>query len=61
MALMTIFITLIVAGLLLYVVLKYIPLDEGVKKIIKIVAIIVLIVWLLQVFGLWGYLFNVKV
>jgi hypothetical protein len=47
----SIIISLVVVGLLLYLI-DLIPMDGTIKQIIRIVVIILVIVWLLQSFGL---------
>lgn len=61
MSLIAIVITLIVVGILLWLVNTYIPMDGKIKKILNIVVVVVVIVWLLKVFGVWSYLSNVHV
>jgi len=61
MPLITIVITLIVAGVLLWLVNTYIPMDGKIKKILNIVVVVVVVLWLLNVFGVWGQLRNVRV
>jgi hypothetical protein len=61
MSLLTILLVLIVAGILLYVVNAYVPMDGKIKSILNIVVVIVVVVWLLKVFGLFGYLKNFNV
>ena len=61
MPLITIVITLIVVGVLLWLVNTYIPMDGKIKKIINIVVVVVAIFWLLRVFGVWNYVQNVHV
>ena len=48
-----IIITLVVIGLLLYLV-ELIPMDRTIKQIIRIIVIIGVVIWLLQAFGLIG-------
>jgi len=60
MSLITIVITLIVAGVLLWLVNTYIPMDGKIKKILNIVVVVVVVLWLLNVFGVWGHLRNVR-
>jgi hypothetical protein len=60
MPLVTIVITLIVAGVLLWLVNTYIPMDGKIKKILNIVVVVVVILWLLNVFGVWGHLRSVR-
>jgi hypothetical protein len=61
MSLITIVITLIVIGVLLWLVNTYIPMDGKIKKILNVVVVVVVILWLLNVFGVWGHLRTVRV
>ncbi|MGA2094039.1 MAG: Thivi_2564 family membrane protein [Sedimentisphaerales bacterium] len=61
MPLVTLIITLIVVGVLLWLVNTYIPMDAKIKKIINVVVVIVVIIWLLRVFGVWGNIENISV
>jgi hypothetical protein len=61
MPLITVVITLIVVGVLLWLVEAYIPMDAAIKKIIVTVVIIAVVLWLLSLFvglGHWG---NIRV
>jgi hypothetical protein len=53
-----IIVTLVVIGLLLYLV-DLIPMDRAIKQIIRIIVIIAVVVWLLQAFGLIGSLNSI--
>ena len=61
MSLISIVLTLIVVGILLWLVNTYIPMDGKIKKILNIVVMVVVVLWLLNVFGVWNYLRNVHV
>ena len=61
MPLITVAITLIVAGVLLWLVNTYIPMDGKIKKILNVVVVVVVALWLLNVFGVWGHLGSVRV
>lgn len=61
MPLINVIITLIVAGVLLWLVNTYVPMDGKVKKILNVVVIIVIIVWLLQTFGILGSLSTIGI
>jgi len=52
--------TLIVVGVLLWLVNTYIPMDAKIKNIINIVVVICVVLWLLNVFGVLGAM-NVPV
>lgn len=52
--LLTVVITLVVVGLILYLINRYIPMASSIKSILNIVVVIVVIIWLLKVFGIWG-------
>ncbi|MFN2310930.1 MAG: Thivi_2564 family membrane protein [Spirochaetia bacterium] len=54
MPLMDLIITLVVVGAILWVVNNYIPMQANVKKILNIVVVGVLILFLLNAFGILG-------
>ena len=60
MSLVTIVITLIVVGVLLWLANTYIPMDGKIKKIINIVVVVVVVLWLLNVFGVMDHVRNVR-
>ncbi len=59
MPLLTIIVAIVLVGLALWFVDKYIPMDATVKRILQGVVVLVLIIWLLQVFGILGSVGNV--
>jgi hypothetical protein len=61
MPLITIVITLIVVGVLLWLTNTYVPLDGKIKKVLNIVVMVVVVLWLLHVFGALDYLRGVHV
>jgi uncharacterized membrane protein YdbT with pleckstrin-like domain len=61
MPLVTLVITLIVVGVLLWLVNSYIPMDAKIKNILNVVVVIVVVIWLLHVFGVWGSIENIKI
>jgi hypothetical protein len=61
MSLIGLIITLVVVGVLLWLLNNYVPMDGKIKSIINVVVIIVVVVWLLQAFGLLGSLQNIRV
>jgi len=60
MSLVTIVITLIVVGVLLWLVNTYIPMDGKIKKVLNIVVLVVVVLWLLNVFGVLHRLDTVR-
>ncbi len=61
MSLLTIIIVIIVVGVFLWLINTYLPMDRKIKSILNAVVVIVLVVWLLQAFGLLDTLKNLKV
>lgn len=61
MSLISVVLTLIVIGVLLWLVQTQIPMDATVKTIIHTVVIIIVVIWLLQVFGLLGPIGGIAV
>ena len=52
---------LIVVGVLLWLVNRFIPMAGSVKSILNAVVVIALVVWILRVAGLWNSLANIRV
>ena len=61
MPLVTVVVTLIVIGVLLWLVNTYIPMDAKIKQVMNVVVLVAVVLWLLNVFGLFGHLGNVRV
>lgn len=60
MPLLTVLIVIIVVGVLLWLVNSYLPMDRKIKSILNAVVVIVLVIWLLKVFGLFDSLGNIN-
>ena len=58
MPLVHVVLVLIVVGVLLWLINSYIPMAGSIKTILNAVVIIVVVLWLLSVFGLIGELSN---
>ncbi len=54
MPILQVFLVIIVVGVLLWLVNRFIPMQGTIKWILNLVVVIVLIVWLLKAFGVWG-------
>jgi LytS/YehU family sensor histidine kinase len=54
-------ITLCVVGLLLWLVNSYIPMQGQIKGILNGVVVIVVVLWLLKVFGLFDSIYKFRV
>ena len=52
MTLISVIVTLIVVGVLLWLVNTYIPMEGKIKKILNAVVVICVVVWLLFAFGI---------
>ena len=60
MPLINIVIALIVVGVALYLINRYIPMASSIKTILNVVVVVVVCVWVLQAVGLWGDLTNYR-
>jgi undecaprenyl pyrophosphate phosphatase UppP len=60
MPLVHIVLVLIVVGVLLWLVNRYIPMDAKIKSLLNIVVMIVLVIWLLQAFGVLGPISRIR-
>ena len=61
MPLTSVILALIVVGVLLWLVNVYIPMDGKIKGILNAVVVIVVVVWLLQAFGLLGAINGIHI
>ena len=61
MTLVSLAVTLIVVGVLLWLVNTYIPMDGKIKKILNAVVVICVVVWLLFAFGILGHSSEITV
>ena len=60
MPLLNIVVMLIIVGVGLALINRYIPMASSIKTILNAVVVIVVCVWLLQVAGLWGDVTNFR-
>lgn len=61
MPLLQIVIVLVVVGVLLWLVNRYIPMQGTIKSILNAVVVICVVLWLLNVFGLFHNLSRIRV
>jgi hypothetical protein len=59
--LIQVIIVLLVVGVLLWLINSYLPMAASIKSILNAVVVIVVVVWLLKVFGLWSYITHIHV
>jgi hypothetical protein len=46
---------------LLWLVNRYLPMEGTIKNILNAIVIIAVVIWLLQAFGLLGFLGNIRI
>ena len=61
MPLIQILLALIVVGVLLWLVNRFIPMQGSIKSILNGVVVIAVVLWLLNIFGLFHSLSNIHV
>ena len=61
MSLISVVVTLIVIGVLLWLVNTYIPMDGKIKNILNIVVVVSVVIWLLYAFGILGHGGDIQV
>lgn len=61
MSLVSLVITLIVVGVLLWLINSYIPMDSKIKGILNIVVVVAVVLWLLNLLGLMDSLRSIRV
>jgi len=61
MPLLQLVVILVVVGVLLWLVNNYIPMQRSIKGILNAVVIIAVVLWILNVFGLFSSISNLRV
>jgi len=61
MPLVNVLLSLVVVGVLLWLVNRFIPMAGSIKAILNAVVVIAVVLWLLNIFGLFSYLPTFRV
>ncbi len=61
MTLVGIVVVLVIVGLILWLINTYIPMAGAIKSLLNIVVFVVVLIWLLQVFGLIGPIQGIRI
>jgi len=61
MPILTVLIVIVIAGVILWLVNSYIPMQHTIKTILNIVVVVILVIWLLKVFGVLSSLQHITV
>jgi hypothetical protein len=61
MPLTQVIVVLIVVGVILWLINRFIPMAGSIKSILNAVVVIVVVLWLLNVFGILGSLSKIRV
>jgi hypothetical protein len=60
MPLLNIVVVLIIAGVILHLINRYIPMASSIKSILNVLVVIVVCIWVLQATGLWANVTNFR-
>ena len=60
MSFLAVVVGIIVVGVVLWVINRYVPMDQKIKTILNVVVVLALVIWLLRAFGVWSYLAHMK-
>jgi len=60
MPLINLVVVLIVVGVALYLINRFIPMASSIKTILNVVVVVAVCVWLLQAVGLWAGVTNFR-
>ena len=61
MPLINLVVALVVAGMILWLINRYIPMASGIKTILNVVVTVAVAIWVLKVTGLWGPIANFRI
>jgi len=60
MPLLNLVVILIVVGVALHLINRYIPMASSIKTILNVVVVVVVCIWLLQATGMWASVTNFR-
>ncbi len=61
MPLINLVVVLVIVGVALWLVNRFIPMASSIKTILNIVVVIAVCIWLLQAVGLWGNVTSFRI
>ena len=61
MPLIKVVLVLIVVGVVLWLINRFIPMQSTIKSILNGVVVIAVVLWLLNIFGLFNYFAHIRV
>ena len=61
MPLLNLVVALIVVGVALWLINRYIPMASSIKTILNVVVVVAVGVWVLQAVGLWGQISSFRI
>lgn len=61
MPLIQVVLVLIVVGVVLWLINRFIPMQSTIKSILNGVVVIAIVLWLLNIFGLFNYFAHIRV
>jgi predicted membrane protein len=61
MPLVSLILTLVVVGVVLWLINNFIPMAGSIKTILNVVVVVVVCVWVLNAFGLWAPISSYRV
>ena len=60
MPLLNMVVMLVIVGVGLYLINRYIPMASSIKSILNVFVVVVVCIWLLQATGLWAYASHLR-
>ena len=60
MPLMDLVLALIVVGVALYLINRFIPMASSIKTILNVVVVVAVGIWVLRIVGLWGHITSFR-
>ena len=61
MTLIDLVLILVIAGVVMWLINTYIPMAAGIKSLLNVVVFVVLLIWVLQVFGVVGQISGLRI
>ena len=60
MPIVPVILTIVIVGVIMWIVNTYVPMSAPIKQVLNIVVVILLCIWLINLFGLFSYTLPVR-
>ena len=61
MSLLALIVAIVIVGVVMYLINRFIPMEANIKTLLNVAVVIILVLWVLKAMGLFGSLANIRI